>query len=47
MPNQIESPKKVPTKETSRHTANWMQLEIAPLIAERINNGKPLPGESR
>jgi len=41
------SPKNVQAKSTRKPAANWMQLEIAPLIAQRMYCGKPLPGTDR
>ncbi len=47
MRKRTESPKNVPAKETRKPAANWMQLEIAPLIAQRMYSRKPLPGTGR
>lgn len=47
MRNRIESPKKIQAEETRKPVRNWMQLEVAPLIAQRLYCRKPLPGSGR
>ena len=45
MQTQTQAHRKVRTKKDRKPLGNWMQLEIAPLIAERIRKQKPLPGK--
>lgn len=40
-----ESPGKVPATENRKHATNWIPLDIAPLIAQRMYSRQPLPGE--
>ena len=47
MRNRIESRKTVPARAALKSASNWMQLEIAPLIAQRMICSKPLPGSGR
>ena len=52
MRNRTETPGNVPTgklpsKETRKPVSNWMQLEIAPLVAKRMQSRKPFPGAGR
>lgn len=47
MPKRKESPDKVPAKEQRKRAANWIPLEIAPLIAQRMSSGQQLPGKGR
>ena len=42
---QTQAPTKVPANKERKPVGNWMQLKIAPLIAERIKKSKPLPGK--
>ena len=47
MQKRTESPASVRAREASKPPANWMRLDIAPLVAQRMHNRKPLPGKGR
>ena len=47
MQKRKESLGKVPTKENRKPATNWMPLDIAPLIAQRMSSRQPLPGKGR
>ena len=42
-----ESPGKVPARANRKPATNWMPLDIAPLIAQRMSSRQPLPGKGR
>jgi len=41
----IPVPKSERTSEHQKPVKNWMNLEVAPLVALRIYSKQPLPGE--
>ena len=44
---QAEQFASVRAKGPHKPPANWMLLDIAPLVAQRMQNRKPLPGKGR
>ena len=47
MQKRTESPASVRAKEARKPPNHWMPLVIAPLIAQRMQSRKPLPGKGR
>ena len=47
MQKRTDSPASVRAKEAPKPRANWIPLDIAPLIAQRMHSRKPLPGKGR
>ena len=43
MRNRHESPTQRPAKDDRKKVGNWMQLEIAPLVATRMERKKLKP----
>jgi hypothetical protein len=41
---QTTKPKRDSSKYKGKSASNWMQLDIAPLVAKRMLNKAPLPG---
>jgi hypothetical protein len=47
MQKRTESPANVRAKGPHKLPANWMRLDIAPLVAQRMQERKPPPGKGR
>jgi len=43
----ITAPKSERTNEHQKPAKNWMNLEVAPLVAQRIYSKQPLPGKGQ